>query len=146
VAAEEDEGDNRSFYDSDSQSSSQKGSGSTSCSSSASEGEEAGGSGHERQQRANADANAAAAADERDAGDGTLLAPGLARRQRHRDQRRPGRRRGSSDGASLTAEIPAGPVPQRQRRRSEVGSVLEPEPHSDTEDAEVALVAMLVQA
>jgi hypothetical protein len=44
---------------------------------------------------------------------------------------------GSSGGGSV-AEIPAGWVPAMLRRRSDVGSVLEPEPQSDTEDAELA--------
>lgn len=46
------------------------------------------------------------------------------------------RRSGRSVG-----EIAAGPVPERLRRRSEVGSVLELEAQSDTEDAELALQA-----
>ncbi|KAL4419737.1 hypothetical protein ABPG75_006835 [Micractinium tetrahymenae] len=158
---QEGEGDNSSFYGSDSNSSSQEGDGSTSCSCSerssegAEEGEEgsegegqesrSGGSGapgglSDSAARGHSPAHPAQHADNHSG-----LAPQRGagqppRRQRPRDRRRPWRRAGSSGGSTI-GEIPSGPIPERQRRRSEVGSVLEPEPHSDTEDAEAGLAS-----
>jgi hypothetical protein len=54
--------------------------------------------------------------------------------------------RDRSQGGTANGEISSGPIPQGRRRRSEVGSVLEPEAHSDTEDVEVSAAAMLVHA
>ena len=149
--AETDEGDNRSFYDSDSQSSSQEGEGSSSCSCSGSDsemgsaGEAAGrrGDGSHAQQRRG---GSLPRPDEHHADEGLAGGPGLVCAHRRRDRRRLRRGGGGGGGGgSLTAEIPAGPVPERQRRRSEVGSVLEPEPHSDTEDAEVLAAPSICQ-
>lgn len=68
----------------------------------------------------------------------------LPRRQR---QRRLWRNH-SQGGSSVDREISSGLIPERElrRRRSEVGSVLEPEAHSDTEDAEVSSPAPLLLA
>ena len=63
------------------------------------------------------------------------------RQRRNRGWHRQRRGRGGAASATSSgggAEIPAGPVPLRLRRRSEAGSVLEPEGHSETEDAELA--------
>lgn len=66
----------------------------------------------------------------------------LQRQRRHRAWHRLRRGRGGAASAASSgggAEIPAGPVPLRLRRRSEAGSVLEPDGlYSETEDAEVA--------
>lgn len=145
------EGDNSSFYGSDSNTSSQEGSGNSSCSCSergSDEAEEGGegseGEGAECGSGAPRGASTGAACPGPALGGGASGAswlPGSAgqtlRRLRPRDRRRPGWR--GSGGGSMAGEIPAGLIPERQRRRSEVGSVLEPEPQSDTEDAEVAL-------
>lgn len=66
-------------------------------------------------------------------------APGRpVRRQRHRA----GRARGGDDGGDAL-----GAAPERwRRRRSEVGSLLDPEPQSDTEDAELAAATGAAEA
>lgn len=147
------DGDNSSFYGSDSNSSSQEGGDSASCSSSDRSSDEAGeggeGSGGEGQESERCGGGAPrglwiagpsthSPALQGAGGSGQPGVVGQQRRQRLRDRWRPGRRGG---GGGAAGEIPAGPVPEWHRRRSEVGSVLEPEPHSDTEDAEVALAA-----
>lgn len=71
--------------------------------------------------------------------------PGPLRRHRARGRRhhwRVGRGRGSGSG-SMGDEIPAGLVPEQLRRRSEVGSVLEPDGQSELDDGEPEVVADL---
>lgn len=167
--AGEEEGDNRSFYGSDSQESSSQdgscsccGSGSGSNSASGSEdeadtcsgeapGAAAGGTGPSlstsprRAPVASGGGAGGSLSPRRGAaspeGAAAAAAAAAARRERHRERRRTWR--SGSGGGSQVAEIPAGLVPERLRRRSEVGSVLEPEAHSDTEDGELGAAALL---
>ena len=77
------------------------------------------------------------AADDED-GNTSDAGPGPLRRQRQRGRRhrwRLGGGRGSGDGME---EIPAGPVPEQLRRRSDVGSVLEPDAQSELDEIELA--------
>jgi hypothetical protein len=45
-------------------------------------------------------------------------------------------------GGGGVGEIPAGPVPELLRRRSEVGSVLEPDGQSELDELDLAAGAM----
>lgn len=151
AADEEEDGDCRSFYGSDGQSSSSDDEGgSSSCSSSGSGSEAGGEEGEEREQLGPLSSDSWHYGG---AGAGAKGWPGLpplleggpspARRARHRGRHGQWRRGGVGgdfdSGGRAVGEIPSGPVPLFLRQRSEVGSVLEPEPHSDTEDGEAAV-------
>ena len=86
----------------------------------------------QRRQRLPADGEAGEGGNLSDAG------PGPLRRQRQRGRRnrwRLGSGRGSGAGVD---EIPAGLIPEQLRRRSDVGSVLEPDAQSELDELEVA--------
>ncbi|KAI3425141.1 hypothetical protein D9Q98_008912 [Chlorella vulgaris] len=164
-----DEGDHRSFFGSDSQSSSGTPSGTTSCScSDTSSGSEYG---EEEQEEPKAAAhvysngsfpgsrgagtqpcespgrgsgsNSLLAGAQQQGGTDVLGSQDLPpRRPRHRERRH---WRGQRYSGSPSEEIPSGLGRQVLRRRSEVGSVLEPEPHSDTEDVELASAVLVPQ-